>query len=41
MKVGQAAQRLIEADRPIAVVDADGAVVGQVSRASYSKWLKK
>lgn len=40
-KIGSAAQRLIAADHAIAVRDAQGAIVGQVSRQSYSRWLNK
>jgi glycine betaine/proline transport system ATP-binding protein len=40
-KIGSAVQRLVAADQPIAVVDADSQVLGQVSRQSYSKWLQK
>ncbi|MCY1425902.1 Glycine betaine transport ATP-binding protein OpuAA [compost metagenome] len=40
-KIGSAAQRLISSDHAIAVKDALGVIVGQVSRQSYSRWLKK
>lgn len=40
-KIGTAAQRLIASDHAIAVKDAQGTLVGQVSRQSYSRWLTK
>jgi glycine betaine/proline transport system ATP-binding protein len=40
-KIGSAVQRLIASDQAIAVKDAKGIIVGQVSRQSYSRWLIK
>lgn len=39
-KIGKVAKHLISADRPIAVVDQNGEIVGQISRSSLADFLK-